>query len=393
MELNLVADTVVKGRIYPALAQHQGRPYTPSWREFGAHYPYTIPLRLQEYCDHHRVKLNIYSINEQLPPNTFYPIGLGFFDFGIDYFELMGPEIRKKLQKAELRVLFYYHEGDNPFHIKDRLDNLACNHLLPPNCYVFVSANTAARSIPGFVYFNDFELWYWQRNEHTPAMPIHLEPRERDFTVLNRLHKSWRATAMSDLHRRGLLSNSYWSYCETGSIVDADNPIQIDAFENLRADADRFLAEAPYVSDELSMEQRNNHSIQEPKYFVNAYCNIVMETHFDADGSAGTFLTEKTFKPIKHGQLFFVAGPAGSLQLLRDMGYRVFDNILDTTYDRITDHTERWRRLCAAIEQSQYRLKDRFEVSKADIEHNQRLFLETKTARLNILLEHINESY
>jgi hypothetical protein len=141
------------------------------------------------------------------------------------------------------------------------------------------------------------------------------------------------------------------------------------------------------------MEQRNNHSIQEPKYFANAYCNIVMETHFDADGSAGTFLTEKTFKPIKHGQLFFIAGPAGSLQLLRDMGYRVFDTILDNSYDRIPDHTERWKKLCGAIEQSQYRLKDRFEVSRADIEHNQQLFLQHKTQRLNILLEQLNESY
>ena len=50
----------------------------------------------------------------------------------------------------------------------------------------------------------------------------------------------------------------------------------------------------------------------ESKYYANAYCNIVMETHFDADGSTGTFLTEKTYKPIKHGQLFFVAGPAGT---------------------------------------------------------------------------------
>jgi hypothetical protein len=393
MELNLVADTVAKGRIYPALAQHQGRPYTPSWREFGAHYPYTIPLRLQEYCDHHNVKINIYNINEQLPPNTFYSIGLGFFDFDIDYIGLLPPGVRDQLDLGSIKLLFYYHEGDNPFHIKKRLDNLCAQHQLPDNCYVFVSANTAAKSIPGFVYFNDFELWYWQRNEHTPATNIHDEPRERDFTVLNRLHKSWRATAMADLHRKHLLKNSYWSYCETGSIVDADNPIQIDEFKNLRADTDRFLAGAPYISDELSMEQRNNHSIQEPKYFVNAYCNIVMETHFDADGCAGTFLTEKTFKPIKHGQLFFVAGPAGSLQLLRDMGYRVFDKILDNSYDRIADHTQRWRRLCSAVEQAQYRLKDRFEVSRADIEHNQQLFLQRKTQRLNILLEHINESY
>ena len=49
MELNLVADKLTKGRIYPAFATHQGRPYTQSWREFGQHWPYTIPLRLQEY--------------------------------------------------------------------------------------------------------------------------------------------------------------------------------------------------------------------------------------------------------------------------------------------------------------------------------------------------------
>ena len=393
MALTLIADRIVKGKIYPAFAQHEGRPYTHSWREFGSHWPYTIPLRLQEYCDHHNVKLNIVDLSSAWPADAFYPIGLGFFDFGIDYFDLLPERVFTELWHSHIRILFYYHEGDNPERIKQRLDALAQQHQLPKRCYVFVSANTVARDIPDFVYFNDFELWYWQRNEHVPAMKIHAEPRERDFTVLNRLHKSWRATAMADMYRKGLLSNSYWSYCETGSIVDADNPIQIDAFDNLRADTDQFLAGAPYISDELSMEQRNNHSIQEPKYFANAYCNIVMETHFDADGCSGTFLTEKTFKPIKHGQLFFIAGPAGSLQLLRDMGYRVFDTILDNSYDRIDDHTERWKKLCSAVEQSQYRLKDRFEVSRADIEHNQQLFLQHKTQRLNTLLEHLNESY
>jgi hypothetical protein len=393
MTLTLIADKILKGRIYPAFAQHEGRPYTQSWREFGSHYPYTIPLRLQEYCEHHAVKLNIVDLTGTWPADAFYPVGLGFFNFEIDYFELMPDRVKAELFWNHIRILFYYHEGDNPFKIKQRLDELCSRHNLRNDCYVFVSANTAAKSIPGFVYFNDFELWYWQRNEHTTACHIHNEPRERDFTVLNRLHKTWRATAMADMYRQGVLDNSYWSYCQTGDIVDADNPIQIDEFSQLRYDTQKFLAGAPYFSDELSMEQRNNHSIQESKYFENAYCNIVMETHFDADSSAGTFLTEKTFKPIKHGQLFFIAGPAGSLQVLRDQGYRVFDNVLDNTYDRITNHTERWRRLCDAVKQSQHRLKDRFDAARADIEHNQRLFLELKTARLNILLEHINESY
>lgn len=390
MELNLIADCVVKGRMYPALATHQARPYTQSWREFGLHFPYTIPLRLQEYCDHHEVKLNIHHVHSNLPANTFYPIGLSFFNFGIDYFTLLPAEIFTAVYQKKIRVLFYYHEGDNPARIKQRLDKLAAQVQLPANCYVFVSANSAARDIPGFVYFNDFELWYYQRNREQVPLAIHSESREREFTVLNRLHKSWRATAMTDLLRTGVLDHSYWSYCETGELDD-DNPIEIDAVPGLRHDTTKFLEQAPYVSDELDQSQRNDHSTTPSKYHSNSYCNIVMETHFDADQSGGTFLTEKTFKPIKHGQLFFVAGPAGSLQALRDLGYRTFDHVLDNTYDRIVNNTERWSRLCYSIQQAQHRLSDRFEAARADIEHNQQLFAELKTQRLNSLIKDIHE--
>ena len=393
MALNLVADKTIKGKIYPAFAQHNARPYTQSWREFEQHWPHTVPFRLQEYCEQHKVELNIFSIEDTLQANTFYPVGLGFFDFGIDYFELMGPIVRKKLHREEIRVLFYYHEGDNPYHIKDRLDELACDHLLPPDCYVFVSGNSAAATIPGFVYFVDFELWYYQRNISQPPLTAHTEPREREFTVLNRLHKSWRATAMADLMRSHVLDNSYWSYCETGELADSDNPIEIDHFPNLRSTTLKFLAQGPYVSDELTQSERNNHSRLDPKYYMNSYCNIVMETHFDADGSNGTFLTEKTFKPIKHGQLFFIAGPAGSLQVLRDLGYCVFDNVLDNSYDTMVSNTDRWQMLHKAIAKAQTDLPRLFEQARADIEHNQRLFTETKTERLNSLLEKINVSY
>jgi hypothetical protein len=392
MKLNLVADQVVKGRIYPSLARHQARPYTQAWREFGSYFPYTIPLRLQEYCDHHQVEIGIHSITDKLPDNTFYPVGLSFFDFGIDYFTLLPSAVFTAVYHGQIRVLFYYHEGDNPHRIKQRLDQLAAQVRLPQDCYVFVSANTAAKDIPGFVYFTDFELWYYQRNIDVAACTVHDQPRERDFTVLNRLHKSWRATAMADLHRHGALNNSYWSYCESGS-MNADNPIEIDGITGLADAAQQFLAAAPYVSDELDQHQRNDHSRTDAKYYVNSYCNIVMETHFDADQSGGTFLTEKTFKPIKHGQMFFVAGPAGSLQQLRDLGYRTFDSVLDNTYDRIADNTQRWRKLCDAIQQSQHRLADRFASAQADIIHNQQLFLERKTQRLNSLIKDIHEQH
>ena len=150
---------------------------------------------------------------------------------------------------------------------------------------------------------------------------------------------------------------------------------------------------APYFSDTLTNDERNNHSVTESKYYTDSYCNIVTETHFDADQSGGTFLTEKTFKPIKHGQMFFIAGPAGSLQLLRDLGYRVFDSVLDNRYDQEPNHTQRWIALSQSIRTAQKQLTKMFEQCRCDIEHNQRLFSTKKTDRLNTLLTKLYEYY
>ena len=392
MSLNLIADKIIKGRVYPALARHQALPYTQAWREFEQHWPYTVPLRLQEYCNYHDVQLNLYTLDHDWPANALYPIGLGFFDFEIDYFELLPSPVFTALREKNIRILFYYHEGDNPLCIKQRLDVLCDQHKLSHDRYIFVSANTAAKNIPGFVYFTEFELWYWQRNSSWPALDIHYGPRGRDFTVLNRLHKSWRALIMADLYQNAMLDKAYWSYCEPGKFSDADCPIEIDAVSGLRAATEKFLTATPYFSDDFGNDKRNDHSTLMPEYHNNSYCNIVVESQFDFDQSDGVFLSEKTFKPIKHGQLFFIAGAAGSLQVLRDLGYRVFDEVLDNSYDQETNHTQRWIKLRNAIVKAQPQLPKLFNQCQLDLEHNQRLFQSIKTDRLNSLIKDINES-
>ena len=116
-----------------------------------------------------------------------------------------------------------------------------------------------------------------------------------------------------------------------------------------------------------------------------------METQFDVDQTGGAFLTEKTFKPIKHGQMFFVVGPAGSLQALRNLGYKTFDSVLDNSYDNIQNNTQRWICLKQAISRAQNHLADLFESALPDIEHNQQLFQSLKTQRLNTLIGKIHE--
>jgi hypothetical protein len=299
----------------------------------------------------------------------------------------MSDLVQDALRLHRLTVLFYYHEGDNPYTIRDRLDSLCVAWNLPTDCYRFISGNTAARNIPGFIYFPDHELLYWRRNKNIIPTPIHDSHRSQNFTILSRTHKWWRATAMADLHRNNLLDNSYWSYNTQININDhiEDNPIEIDTLE-IRNYIVTFLNQGPYHCDDMTDCQHNDHSIIETDHFTNSYCNIVLETHFDADQSGGAFLTEKTFKAIKHGQPFIIVGAPGSLATLRSLGYRTFDHAIDNSYDFELDNTQRWVRILEVIHGlKKQNLQKWFKKCLPDIEHNQKLFAATKANRLNNL--------
>ena len=382
MHLNLIMDQTINDHFFP-LAKKVGVNIN-----LDTTWPYIVPLRLHEYFTHHGHIVCFYNL-ENFPPDSFLPIGLGFFDFSIDYFDLLPEKIIEHISKNRLKILFYYHEGDNPFIIKTRLDTLTTKHNLNENCYVFISGNTGASKIANFLYFTDFELWYYQRNLNLPPLQIHQHPRDKDFTILNRLHKPWRAMAMTAFQRNGILNNSYWSYCHQGKL-DSDTAIEIESVPGWREQTQKFLNGAPYFCDTLPDDQRNSHNHVIDKYHTNSYCQIVMETHFDIQQS-GAFISEKTFKPIKHGQMFFIAGPAGSLQVLRDLGYRVFDRVLDNSYDTVNNATERFKALLTSIWFAKLDLPKLFELCIDDIKHNQQLFLAKKNHRLNKLVKDIYE--
>ena len=391
MSFNFVADSVIRDRAYPSLAEWQAQPYTAEWRQFGQHYPYTIPMNLYDHCTTHGVAHKIHKLNSGWPAGSYYGIALHFFHFNIDYMDLLPLAVKEHLQTDKLKLLFYYDEGDNPARIKQRLDTLCGHHQLPLDCYHFVSANTAAKRLDRFHYLPCDELLYWQRNQTVEPTPVNLDTRTREFTVLSRTHKWWRATAMADLHRNGILENAYWSYNISVTIDDRfeDNPIEVDSL-GIKNYINQFLKNGPYTCDQLTDQQHNDHSRIETAHYADSYCNIVLETHFDADQSGGTFLTEKTFKPIKHGQPFVIVGPAGSLEQLRKLGYRTFDHAIDNTYDTINDNTARWQAVLATIQQiKRHDMKKWFADCLEDLLHNQQLFAASKADRLNTLLERL----
>lgn len=389
--MNLVFDKFHNGRPYPNLAVLTD--LDKGYSDLGNNYPYIVPLRLIYYSADHNWPINIFNIDSDFPEHSFYPVGIGFFCYDVDYFALMSTQLIGLLRQNRLRVLFYYHEGDNPFLEKQRLDDLCQGHGLSTDCYRFVSGNTMADHIPGFVYFADHELFYWKANQQQPALTVHDQPRGKQFTFLSRTHKWWRATIATYLKKQGYLDNAYWSY-NTISIGDLpeDNPIEIDRFAGLRSEISNFLKGCPYTCDTLEHTQHNMHHNLVPYHFTDSYCHLVMETLYDAEQSNGSFLTEKTFKPIKHGQPFVIFGTPNSLATLRQLGYRTFDHAISNDYDQLINNTERFVATTHTVERLVKIIGPKwFEQCSSDILQNQRLFCANKTPRLNTLLDKLKK--
>ena len=364
-----------------------------SYRGMGDSWPRIAPCRLLLYCEDHAYPYHVHYTDEAVPAEAWYPIGLAWFDYDLDYIARIPESTLNQIRAGAFRILFYYHEGDNPAREQTRLDQLCELHGLDPDSYRFVSGNTAAAVVDRFVYFADHELFYWRNGvvwngRDMPGATAHLEPRGRRFTLLSRVHKWWRATAVSVLERAGLLDQAYWSYGldDCGDLPN-NNPIILDRFPGQRDYMAQFLAGAPYRCDDLTAEQHNQHWILADHLYSDSYASVVLETLFDAEQSGGAFITEKTFKAIRNAHPFVIVGCVGTLAQLRRMGYRTFDQVLDTGYDSIPDNTERFEAVISSI-RALANLPDPaawYASCVEDIRHNQQLFVSSKWSRLSQL--------
>jgi hypothetical protein len=370
---------------YPNLAQWSADPYTAEWRNFDQHWPYSVPLRLLMYFRHNHIPYQVTTVDSAT--HAWYPIAFGWFDFTCDYINLITPAVINRVKQHRIKILFYYHEGDNPKRIQERLDYLCKSHALPDNSYIFISANSAAKDLKQCMYFPDHEFFFRHLNsKQSPNEPG--SPRLYDFTALSRTHKWWRASCFADLYYSNMLTNSMWSYNTSILLNDSinDNPLELDIIDGWRTQVESFIAAGPYVCDNYSTEQQNDHHIVNKDLYRLSNIQLVFETHFDADQSDGTFLTEKTYKTIKYGQPFVMIGPVGSLKQLRTDGYCTFDDIIDSTYDQIENNTERWLSVKNTIRQLLKTGTDKiFNQCRDEILHNQQTFLDRQKNPLNTL--------
>ena len=84
--------------------------------------------------------------------------------------------------------------------------------------------------------------------------------------------------------------------------------------------------------------------------YVNAEVSVVLETVFD---SCKIHLTEKTLRPIACGHPFLLAAGPGSLEYIKNYGFKTFSPWIDESYDLEIDSLTRLEKIIKSMKQIQ----------------------------------------
>jgi len=375
--------------------------------------PNGIPLEqhhLIEHMDGHRLDFPriIYYLHQcqipmkivstvDAPAGAWYPMVLGWFDFSTDYLAMISPTAYQRIQQKKMRLVFTYHEGDNPARMRDRINQLCADHAIDPDMVWLISGNSSADSVLGCVYWPELEFMYWRTVDRSAGAEYHMRPRSRAFTGLCRVDKLWRKVFMSELWENNLHNNGYFSYTQhlLGNEDDYFGcALRNDYLASRQSQVDQFIASGPFWVDELDSDAHNNYAANMIDLYEDSYFNIVLETMIDIDDSGGQFLTEKTFKPVFNNQFFVAVSSHNHMAHLRELGYQSFGRVIDEHYDTIKNNQERFEAVLALTKDLAAKpltdLHSIYQQLQPEIQHNHQVFVVGMKHRLQAVVDRIN---
>jgi hypothetical protein len=209
------------------------------------------------------------------------------------------------------------------------------------------------------------------KNQNLPKLS--LGKKGYNFSCLNRAPRTHRLMFYSLIKQRNLLDNFVYTFYDRdpyrGHLLDSNSIRDVRQLSRSSELADlcyQNLLDFPltWPGDELGVTGTNDHSLNHPAY-NNAYCNVVTET-----SPTVSFTSEKIWKPIAAGQIFYVVGAPGTVTWLKKLGYLTFDDGYDLQ-DRLED---RLVSIADRIEKQNTNMEQWYKDCQDQISHNYELF-------------------
>ena len=211
--------------------------------------------------------------------------------------------------------------------------------------------------------------------------------KEKTFLCFNRRYSDHRLLFFMMIVKRNLIDKFYMSMA--AAQPEADRTFKTNAeyliyrhntYGLTNEDIDSCNSLLPLVLDNDNFNQYPMETAVDPveKFYKNSLINIINETYFFNNI---IHITEKTYKPIAFLQPFILLGAAGSLQHIKDMGFKTFDEFWDESYDTEIDDPIRFTKIVNIVEE----ISNWPEQKKIDFSYKIKGILEYNLNRLNTM--------
>ncbi len=182
---------------------------------------------------------------------------------------------------------------------------------------------------------------------------LELKNREKKALMLNRRLRPHRLVILSLLQNDGLLNNTLSSFdmgemlytpdagldLVNGGGYDGNPYIEPQHYKNKMSTGFHNLTKIKKrVVDYDDLDSVWGFAFETKDIYEKTYFSIVAETLFY---EMGTYISEKTLKPIAHLHPFVLVGRPGILKTLKNYGFKTFSDFWDESYDDIENNSDR----------------------------------------------------
>jgi hypothetical protein len=257
---------------------------------------------------------------------------------------------------------------------------LVCSDISFYDSYLLVHSEKNSHQVKLFEKNNFVSVYYWNHAlvardwfryaEHDTVLKTKTQS-PKTFLIYNRAWsgtREYRLKFSEIMADTGLYQDSITSFsCHDQDLHYCNYNCKNINFKLHRFDLEKVLP--ANVHDSAASADYNNLDYQ------NSIIEVVLETLFD---DTRHYLTEKILRPIACKQPFILASTPGSLQYLRDYGFRTFHEFIDETYDTVTDPLERINAIAHEMQRISALTTDQknqlIQNIQPIVEHNQKLF-------------------
>lgn len=251
-------------------------------------------------------------------------------------------------------ILDYLQENEVPKYIYENLHYVLRKSGIPPSQVLLLfntfngenvykewfSEHERQLDVVNFPYMILNSSFHYSVNQNVKTISVQdflnskNKVRCNHFLFKIRRPRGHRQVLLGQLYNDGYLNKGNWSCLQNLNDVNHLNFTQTE-FGFDRIDSEKLKDLISSLPKKLNEEENEDFNtlggwVDVPDSYLNSYFYIATETYMDLSNKS---LTEKIFKPIAQFMPFVFVSWPGSLNLLRELGFKTFNPFIDESYD------------------------------------------------------------